>query len=145
MLELLRICSQVVSASKSHHKSPSSFPGRAKPQYPISVNAMLLPLCGELMVQSSMVQSSMHHIFTHMYSTASMVPLFMGSPTEIAHTPHPPSNCLSPHFTIEPLISASLPVTPSSKPSKQLKSKFVTFPAGKPSWTAAPRNGHTNH
>ena len=131
--------------SKSDRERPSSTPARTEPRYPISVNAMSLPLCGELMVQSSMVQSSMHHISTHMYSTASMTPLFMVSPTEISHTPSPPSNCLSPHFTIEPLISASLPITPSSKPSKQLKSKFVTFPAGKPSWTAALRNGHTNH
>ena len=38
----------MVSASKSYRNSPSSTPGRAELQYPTSVNAMLLPLCGEL-------------------------------------------------------------------------------------------------
>ena len=44
-------CGPMVSAGKSYRRKPSLNPGRAEPQYPISVNAVLLPLCGKLMVQ----------------------------------------------------------------------------------------------
>ena len=36
---------------ESNRRKPSSNHGMAEPQYPISVNAVLLPLCDELMVQ----------------------------------------------------------------------------------------------
>ena len=45
--KLAYICSQVVSAQNSSCDSPSSNPGWAEPYSPVSVNAVLLPMCGE--------------------------------------------------------------------------------------------------
>ena len=83
-----------------------------------------------------------------MYSTVSMGPLFKESVTEFSQTPTPlpppthintppPSNGVSPHFTVEPLPSDSLPIIPSFQPSKKLPSIFITSTSGKRSRTAA--------
>ena len=99
-------------------------------------HSTLIKCISAVLRHNPIIQSSKHHISTHMYSTASIVPLFMGSP-EISHAPPPPSNCLFPHFTTEPFISASLPITPSLKPQNT--------PAGKRCWTNALRNELINH
>ena len=72
---------------------------------------------GNSFLQScDIIQPSKHQISTPMYSTVSIAPQSMGSLTRISHPP--PSNGLSPHFIIEPLISASLPTIPLLEPSK---------------------------
>ena len=67
---------------------------------------------------SSIIQSSMHQIFNHMYCTDSIAPSFMGSLTGISHAAASPANGVSPYFTIELLLSASLPIIHSLEPSK---------------------------
>ena len=60
----------------------------------------------------------MHQIFTHMYCTDSIAPSFMGSLTGISYAAAPPTNGVSPYFTIGLLLSASLPIIHSLEPSK---------------------------
>ena len=71
------------------------------------------------LLHNPIIQSNMHQISSYMYSTVSTAPSFIGSLTGISHTPpspcSPPSNGFFPHFTIEPLISASLLIIPSLK------------------------------
>ena len=90
--------------------------------------------------QNPIIQYSMHQIFTHMYFTVSRGPSFKENLTGFLHTPPPAplsSNDISPHFTIEPLPSVSLPIIPSLQPSKKLASKFITSLSGKQSQSAA--------
>ena len=50
------------------------------------------------------------------------------------HIPSP-SNGRSPHFTLQPLISASPPIVPSLEPFKKQISRFINCPPGKRSLT----------
>ena len=89
--------------------------------------------------QNPIIQSSMHQIFTHMYSIVSIGPSFKENLTGFSYFG------VSPHFTVQPLPSVSLPIIPSLQPSKKLTSKFITSPSGKRSRAAALKARLANH